>query len=108
MMPKLAKGYLRCGKILSLTKKTDLALQIYERGLLKVKISSPGPGRVVCFSTVSITALAQIVFPTPAYLNQEVGFPFDSPRPAQYQSPDPAHGEAPDSTHSALDLYQCL
>ncbi|KUJ18344.1 RNI-like protein [Mollisia scopiformis] len=47
MMPKLAKGYLRCGKILSLTKKTDLALQIYGRGLSKVKISSPGPGRVI-------------------------------------------------------------
>ena len=54
-MPKLSKacltstcygssdeiqGYLRCGKVLRLLKKPELALKIYERGLSKVKIGA--------------------------------------------------------------------
>lgn len=39
-MPAISKGYLRCGKVLRLMKKHDLALKIYERGLTKVKIGT--------------------------------------------------------------------
>jgi hypothetical protein len=34
------QGYLRCGKVLRLLKKPELALKIYERGLTKVKIGA--------------------------------------------------------------------
>ncbi|KAE9375308.1 hypothetical protein N431DRAFT_542865 [Stipitochalara longipes BDJ] len=39
-MPKLSKGYLRCGKVLRLLQKPELALRIYDRGLTKVKIGA--------------------------------------------------------------------
>ncbi|TVY75748.1 F-box/TPR repeat protein pof3 [Lachnellula suecica] len=38
LKPELSKGYLRCGKILQLKGKPELAFKIYERGLSKVKI----------------------------------------------------------------------
>jgi F-box/TPR repeat protein Pof3 len=37
-MPGGSRGYLRSGKILELMEKPDLALQIYELGLKRVKI----------------------------------------------------------------------
>lgn len=40
------QGYLRCGKILQANGQTKLAMQIYERGLSKVKINAD-PGRSV-------------------------------------------------------------
>lgn len=36
----ISQGYLRCGKILQLKGQNELALKIYERGLLKVKIGT--------------------------------------------------------------------
>ncbi|KAE8445648.1 hypothetical protein EG329_012945 [Mollisiaceae sp. DMI_Dod_QoI] len=40
VMPAFSKGYLRCGKVLQLSGHDELALQIYERGLKKVKINA--------------------------------------------------------------------
>jgi hypothetical protein len=34
------QGYLRCGKVLRLLQKPELALRIYDRGLTKVKIGA--------------------------------------------------------------------
>lgn len=40
LMPRLSKGYLRCGKVLQLKGEPFVALKIYERGLKKVKIGA--------------------------------------------------------------------
>ncbi|KAH8589686.1 hypothetical protein B0O99DRAFT_331748 [Bisporella sp. PMI_857] len=40
LKPELAKGYLRCAKVLQLKGEKALALKIYERGLTKVKIGT--------------------------------------------------------------------
>lgn len=46
IMPDAAKGYLRCSKILQVKGEERLALQIYERGLRKVKVGND-PERAV-------------------------------------------------------------
>jgi hypothetical protein len=46
--PDNGKGYLRCGKVLRLLKKPELALKIYDRGLSKVKIGADNDRTVSC------------------------------------------------------------
>jgi tetratricopeptide (TPR) repeat protein len=47
LKPEMAKGYLRCAKVLQLKGEKELALKIYERGLAKVKIGTDD-NRTVC------------------------------------------------------------
>lgn len=65
LMPRLSKGYLRCGKVLQLKGEPIVALKIYERGLKKVRVGADKDRTV-------------------SFLNSRLGFVTDQAEPPSY------------------------